>query len=57
VDWINDKLYWTDRDYKLIEEYNLRTSYRRVVVHTGLLSHPLGIADCASIAAVVGIKP
>lgn len=44
VDWINDNLYWTDRDYKLIEEYNLRTFHRRVVVHTGLLSHPLGIA-------------
>lgn len=44
VDWINNKLYWTDRDYKQIEVYDLMTSERRVVVTTGPSSLPLGLA-------------
>ena len=44
VDWINDKLYWTDRDLHRIEEYDLKTSQRRVVITTGTRSTPTGIA-------------
>lgn len=43
VDWINDKLYWTDRKMRRIEEYNLITGYRRTVVHTVDESLPTGI--------------
>nr|CAE54584.1 epidermal growth factor precursor [Suberites domuncula] len=43
VDWINDKLYWTDRSFRRIEEYDLTTGYRRTVIHTGSGSLPTGI--------------
>jgi len=43
VDWINNKLYWTDRDLHRIEEYDLATSRRRVVLTTGDTSTPVGI--------------
>jgi len=44
VDWINDKLYWTDQALHRIEEYDLKTSQRRVVLTTGSESTPTGIA-------------
>lgn len=44
VDWINDKLYWTDRSNHRIEEYDLMTSQRRVVLTTGDSSLPVGLA-------------
>ena len=44
MDWINDKLYWTDRYLHRIEEYDLTTSQRRVVLTTGTSSAPTGIA-------------
>ncbi len=44
VDWINDKLYWTDRSNLRIEVYDLHTSKRSTIVSTGAGSLPLGLA-------------
>ena len=44
VDWINDKLYWTDRDLRKIEEYDLSTAQRRIVQEMDVGSTPLGLA-------------
>ena len=44
VDWLNDQLYWVDRDTKLIEAYDLATEERKVVTSTGGRdSTPLGL--------------
>ena len=43
VDWINDKLYWTDSNLDRIEVLDLNTSKRSVLVSTGL-DKPRGIA-------------
>lgn len=34
VDWINDKLYWTDRDEGIIEELDLETDERKVILES-----------------------
>ena len=44
VDWIHDKLYWSDSDLKIIEEVDLHTLERRVVVQLPSNSNPLGLA-------------
>ena len=43
VDWINDKLYWTDAKFDRIEVLDLNSSKRSVLVSTGL-DRPRGIA-------------
>ena len=43
VDWINDKLYWTDSRFDRIEVLDLNSSKRNVLVSTGL-DKPRGIA-------------
>ena len=43
VDWINDKLYWSDRDYKKIEEVDIITRQRRIVIQLDATSIPLGL--------------
>ena len=43
VDWINDKLYWTDRLSKTIEVYDLHSGDRKVLIHTGEESLPRAI--------------
>ena len=40
-DWVNEKLYWTDRCNDEIEVYDLNTRYRRIVTPTG--SYPFAI--------------
>jgi len=42
VDWINDKLYWTDSRLDRIEVLDLNTNHRTVLVSTGL-DKPRGI--------------
>lgn len=46
VDWLNDKLYWVDRNLRQVEEYDLKTGYRSVVVSTGTTdsSYPAALA-------------
>ena len=44
VDWINDKLYWTDQQLRRIESYELFTGVREVVLQTGPRSQPFGLA-------------
>ena len=44
VDWINDKLYWTDSDLRRIEEVDIVTLVRRVVVQMDTRSSPKGLA-------------
>lgn len=43
VDWINDKLYWTDSRLDRIEVLDLNNNHRTVLVSTGL-DKPRGIA-------------
>lgn len=43
VDWVNDKLYWTDRTAGEIIEYNLKTDDMRRAYGTGTGSLPSGI--------------
>ena len=35
VDWLNDRLYWVDQDLRQVEEYDLKTGHRAVVLTTG----------------------
>jgi hypothetical protein len=44
VDWIHDKLYWSDSGFKRIEEVDLHTSERRIVVQLDSSSNPHGLA-------------
>lgn len=44
VDWINDKVFWTDRDKHAIEEYNLGTQQRRVLVQLEGTARPQGLS-------------
>ena len=44
VDWINDKLYWTDSNLRTIEEVDILTLARRVVVQLDTRSSPKGLA-------------
>ena len=43
VDWINDKLYWTDATLKHIEVYDMMSEKRSIVIRTGNLTIPRGI--------------
>ena len=43
VDWINDKIYWTDADLKHIEVYEPSTKYRKVLLTTGNSAIPRAI--------------
>ena len=43
VDWINDKLYWTDRTLQRIEVMDFR-GIRKTLLHTGVGTKPRGIA-------------
>ena len=44
VDWINDKLYWTDSTLHKIEEVDIVTLTRKVVVQLDTRSSPKGLA-------------
>ena len=44
MDWVNDKLYWTDADLRRIEEVDVVTLTRRVVVQLDTTSGPRGLA-------------
>ena len=44
VDWIHDKLYWSDSGSKRIEEVDLHTNERRIVVQLDSGSNPVGLA-------------
>lgn len=46
VDWINDKLYWTDRDLEEIKELDLFTMEMQTILETGGSGQtlPLGLA-------------
>lgn len=44
IDWIHDKLYWSDSSRKTIEEVDLNSLQRRVVVQLGQSSNPQGLA-------------
>ncbi|CAI8057765.1 Low-density lipoprotein receptor-related protein 4 [Geodia barretti] len=44
VDWIHDKLYWSDSGFKRIEEVDLHTNERRIVVQLDSGSNPVGLA-------------
>ena len=43
VDWIHDKLYWSDSEYHRIEEIDIITLERKIVM-ANELSSPLGLA-------------
>ena len=42
VDWINDKLYWTDENTSRIEVAELSGAHRSVLIAT-VLQHPRGL--------------
>ena len=42
VDWISNKLYWSDRDMSMIEVYDICEHKRQMMIDT--LGLPLGIA-------------
>ena len=42
-DWVNEKLYWTDRCDKDIEVFDTKTGYRKVLLQTGSSSNPNSI--------------
>lgn len=44
MDWIHDKLYWTDSDLHKIEEVDILTGERRIVVEFDEHSSPVGLA-------------
>ena len=44
VDWINDKLYWTDAVHARIEVMDLDYGYRRELLRTGPNTVPRAIA-------------
>ena len=45
VDWLNDRLYWVDRNLRQIGEYDLHTRHRSIVITTGApgSSHPAAL--------------
>ena len=42
VDWINDKIYWSDENTSRIEVAELSGKYRKTLIETNLL-HPRGL--------------
>lgn len=42
-DWVNEKLYWSDRCDKDIEVFDPKTGYRKVLLQTGSGSDPRNI--------------
>ena len=44
MDWISDKLYWTDRDGGKIEELDLETNERKVVLQSEVSAAFNGLA-------------
>lgn len=42
-DWVNQKLYWTDQQYKRIEVLDPSTNGRKVLIATGVNSNPRNI--------------
>ena len=44
VDWINDKLYWTDAIHARIEVMDIDNGYRRELLRTGANTVPRAIA-------------
>ena len=43
VDWISDKLYWTDASLKHIEVYDQKSGDRKILIETGNETTPRGI--------------
>ena len=43
VDWVNEKLYWTDTTLKQIEVYDMQTGIRKVLIRTGNTTSPRAI--------------
>lgn len=43
VDWISDKLYWTDARLKHIEAYDQKSGDRKIIIKTGNETVPRGI--------------
>ena len=43
-DWVNQKLYWTDKDNDTISVYDPVRNIHKVLLSTGLGSQPRGIA-------------
>ena len=43
VDWVNEKLYWTDVTLQHIEVYDTTTGIRRVLIRTGSTTKPRAI--------------
>lgn len=43
VDWINEKIYWTDAELRHIEVYEPSTEYRKVLLDTGDAAIPRAI--------------
>ena len=44
VDWVQDKLYWSDDRLKRIEELDIGTGIRRIVIQLEPADNPLGLA-------------
>ncbi len=44
VDWINDKLYWTDATLRKVEVLDMNTGVRSKLFDTGTGTIPRGIA-------------
>ena len=43
VDWVNEKLYWTDATLQHIEVYDTTNGNRRVLIRTGNTTKPRAI--------------
>ena len=43
VDWVNEKLYWTDGTFQHIEMYDTTSGNRRVLIRTGNTTTPRAI--------------
>ena len=44
IDWINDKLYWTDATLQRVEVMDLFSGIRSTIFDTGATTTPRGIA-------------
>ena len=43
VDWISDKLYWTDNGFDRIGVFDLTSGHYSIIIDTGVDSSPRGI--------------